>query len=139
MSFNYPVVLAEGVDGVTVTFPDVPEAITHGADREEALLRAVEALETALEMYADAKEALPEASKPGRGQAVVSPSALFTAKLYIYEAMRARNVRKADLAKALQWHMPQVDRVLDLHHESRMDQVEAALGALGKKLELRVS
>ena len=36
---------------VLVTFTDVPEAITFGADSEEALMHAVDALETALSFY----------------------------------------------------------------------------------------
>lgn len=138
MSFSYPAELAVGKDGVSVSFPDVPEALTHGADEAEALLRAVDALETALEMYVDEGQDLPEASKPRRGQRTVSPSALFVMKLFIYLGMRERKVRKADLAKILQWHMPQVDRVLDLHHDSRIDQIEAALGALGKRIDIHV-
>jgi antitoxin HicB len=136
--FNYRIQVTEGDDGFTVTFPDVPEAITQGVDRDEALLRAVDALETALEMYVDEGEDLPEPGRLSRGQPAVQPSALFAMKLFIYQAMREGKVRKAELAKRLQWHMPQVDRVLDLHHDSRVDQVEAALGALGKRLEVRV-
>ena len=73
MSFNYPVEVTKAKDGVTVTFPDVPEAITQGADLNEALLRAQDALETALEMYVDAGEGLPASSRPRRGQRIVSP------------------------------------------------------------------
>ena len=37
-------------DTVLVTFADVPEALTFGADEDEALLQTVDALETALSM-----------------------------------------------------------------------------------------
>jgi antitoxin HicB len=36
----------------------------------------------------------------------------------------------------LGWHGPQIDRLLDLNHASRLDQIEAALAALGKRLTL---
>jgi hypothetical protein len=52
--------------------------------------------------------------------------------------MRQRQVGKAELAKRLDWHLPQVDRVLNVRHGSQLDQLEAAFGALGKKLVLRV-
>jgi antitoxin HicB len=35
--------------------------------------------------------------------------------------------------------MPQVDRLLDLRHASRMDQIEAAARALGRVVEVRVA
>jgi len=72
---------------VLVTFPDVPEAITFGADEDEAMLYAVDVLETALSMYVDARKLLPSVSKPLRGQKTVRPSALECAKLGVYQAM----------------------------------------------------
>jgi antitoxin HicB len=38
------------------------------------------------------------------------------------------------LARRLRWHLAQVNRVLDLRHPSKMEQVEAALAALGLRL-----
>ncbi len=37
------------------------------------------------------------------------------------------------------WHLPQVDRLFDLPHASRFDQLEAAARALGRHIEVRVS
>ena len=72
--FDYPAVLtAQPEGGFVVTFPDVPEAITQGEDREEALLYAVGALETALSFYVDAHKALPLPRNPEPGQSVVRP------------------------------------------------------------------
>jgi antitoxin HicB len=66
--FDYPVELAQDDNGtVLATFPDVPEAITFGSDDDEALLRAVDALETALSFYVDARQPLPVPSKARRG------------------------------------------------------------------------
>jgi hypothetical protein len=52
--------------------------------------------------------------------------------------MRAGNIGKAELARRLHWHLPQVDRVLHVKHGSQLDQMEAAFAALGKKLVLTV-
>lgn len=139
MSFDYPVVLAPESGGFVVSFPDVPEAITQGDDEPEALLRAVDALETALEMYLDAGQALPRASKAARGQATVRPCAQACIKLGIYQAMQEQGVRKSELARRLGWHMPQVDRLLDLHHASRLDAAERAAQALGRNLSVQVA
>jgi antitoxin HicB len=135
---DYPVTLTPDGDSVLVTFTDVPEAITQGADEEEALLYAVEALETALSFYVDARKPLPIPSKPKRSQPTVRPSALEGAKLGVYQAMTEQGIKKAELARRLGWHMPQVDRLFDLRHASRLDQIEAAARALGRRLEVRV-
>lgn len=138
--FEYPVILeAQAEGGFVVTFPDVPEAITQGEDEDEALLYAVEALETALSFYVQARKPLPVASKAKRGQRTVRPSALEGAKLGVYQAMTEQGIKKAELARRLGWHMPQVDRLFDLRHASRLDQIEAAARVLGRHLEVRVA
>jgi antitoxin HicB len=137
---DYPVLLeAQPEGGFVVTFPDVPEAITQGEDEDEALLYAVDALETALSFYVDDRKPLPIPSKPKRGQKTVRPSALECAKLGVYQAMTEQGIRKSELARRLGWHMPQVDRLFDLKHASRLDQIEAAARALGRHIEVSVT
>jgi antitoxin HicB len=137
--FDYPVTLTPDGDTVLVTFADVPEALTFGADEDEALLQAVDALETALSLYMDARKPLPAPSKAKRGQHTVRPSALEGAKLGVYQAMTEQGIKKSELARRLGWHMPQIDRLFDLRHASRLDQIEAAARALGRQLDVRVS
>jgi antitoxin HicB len=42
------------------------------------------------------------------------------------------------MARRLNCHLPQIDRLLDLNHASRLDQVEAAFRVLGKRLGIHV-
>jgi len=136
--FDYPVVLTPDDGAVLVTFPDVPEAITFGADEDEALLQAVDALESALAFYVGDRQPLPTPS-PADGRPTVRPSALECAKLGVYQAMIEQGIKKAELARRLGWHLPQVDRLFDLTHASRFDQIEAAARAIGRHIEVRVS
>lgn len=136
--FDYPVTLTPDDGTVLVTFPDVPEAITFGADEDEALLQAVDALESALAFYVDARKPLPVPSA-AEGRPTVRPSALECAKLGVYQAMMEQGLRKTDLARRLGWHLPQVDRLFDLSHASRFEQIEAAARALGRQIEVRVA
>ena len=137
---DYPVVLeAQPEGGFVVTFPDVPEAITQGEDEDEALLYAVDALESALSFYVDDRKPLPVPSKPKRGQRTVRPSALECAKLGVYRAMTEQGIKKSELARRLGWHMPQVDRLFDLKHASKLDQIEAAARVLGRHIEVSVT
>jgi antitoxin HicB len=138
--FDFPVILSPQPEGgFVVTFPDVPEAITQGEDEDEALLQAVDALETALSFYVDARQPLPKPSKPKRRQRTVRPSPLESAKLGVYQAMTEQGIKKAELARRLGWHVPQVDRLFDLNHASRFDQIEAAARALGRHIEVAVA
>ena len=137
--FDYPVTLTPDDGSVLVTFVDVPEAITFGADEDEALLHAIDALETGLSFYIDARMALPIPSKGKRGQKTVRPSALECAKLGVYQAMTEQGIKKSELARRLGWHMPQVDRLFDLRHASKLDQIEAAAIVLGRHIEVTVA
>jgi antitoxin HicB len=137
--FDYPVELSPDDNGtVLVTFPDVPEAITFGEDEDEALLRAVDALESAMSFYVEARQPLPLPSA-ANGRPTVCPSALECAKLGIYQAMTEQGIRKTELARRLGWHMPQVDRLFNLNHASRLDQLEAAARVLGRHIYVRVA
>ncbi|EAR21900.1 type II toxin-antitoxin system HicB family antitoxin [Nitrococcus mobilis] len=136
---SYPVILTPDTNGtLLVTCPDLPEVTTFGEDEAEALARAVDALETMIAARIDDREDVPLPSEPGEGQRAVRLSALTAAKVLLYAEMRAQGVRKAELARRLHWHMPQVDRLIDLNHASRLDQIEAALAALGKRLDVTV-
>lgn len=136
--FDYPAILTPDDNGtVLVTFPDVPEALTFGDTEDDALRQAVDALETGLSFYVESRLPLPAPSDAG-GRLTVRPSALECAKLGLYQAMVERGVRKAELARRLGWRAPQVDRLFDLDHASRLDQIEAAARALGCRLDVRV-
>jgi antitoxin HicB len=136
--FDYPVILTADQGTLLVTFPDVPEAITFGATIDEALLHAVDALETGLSFYVDARKSLPEPSiRPELP--TVRPSVLEGIKLAIYREMTLQGIRKADLARRLGWKAPQVDRLFDLSHASRLDQLEAAAKALGRHIDLTLA
>jgi antitoxin HicB len=120
------------------TFPDGPGVHTFGDDHEEARWRAVDALLTMfMGMIAD-REPIPPPGKLRRGTEWVELPALDEAKVRLYAAMRAAKVGKAELARRLNCHLPQVDRLLDLNHASRLDQVEAAFRALDKRLVIEI-
>ena len=52
--------------------------------------------------------------------------------------MTEQGIKKVELARRLGWHMPQVDRLFDLRHASRLDQIEAAAAELGRHTEVTV-
>jgi antitoxin HicB len=137
MNMRYAVTLTPDDNGtVLLTVPDIPEAVTFGEDREDALARGVDAIETALVGFIEAHEPIPVPRAEGRDS--VSISALSVAKIGLYEAMRAEGIGKAALARKLGVALPQIDRLLDLRHHSRMDALERALAAMGRSLDIVV-
>jgi antitoxin HicB len=134
---NYPITLTPDSNGsYLVGFPDFPEANSVGDDREDALINAVDALETALSIYFDERRPVPMPSPADAGDAVVALPTLETAKVLVWNEMFAQKIRKADLARMLNVHTPQVDRLFDLGHSSKIEFVEQAAKALGKTLNV---
>ena len=130
---TYPIHLEEDNGTVMATSPDFPELTTFGEDRDEVLMRAVDALEEAIAARIHAAQNVPS---PSNGQNRVGLPTLTAVKVILYQGMRDEGVGKAELARRLGWHLPQVDRVLDIQHHSRMDQMDAALGVIGRELHV---
>ncbi|MBK6728455.1 MAG: hypothetical protein IPG63_14670 [Xanthomonadales bacterium] len=140
MSLAYPVTLKRYASGqVGVRFVDVPEAITAGVSRAEALALAEDALLVALSGYVDAGRPLPRASKPTRGQPLITLPARVAFKFAIHLAMRQAGMTQTLLAARLGVDARQVRRILDIDHESTLDQLECALAALGLRASLVVT
>lgn len=139
MLMEYPVELTEDENGAVIAeFPDVPEARTIGADKENALVWARDALTLALSHYMEERRDIPVPSAPERDQPVIALPPLEATKIAIYQAMREQHVTQARLAEMLNCDARQVRRLLDLHHASRMDQLDAALQALGLRMVVDV-
>lgn len=134
--YEYPVTLSPDEGTILVTFPDVPEAITYGDDEVEALLRAADALETAFIIIMADKRHIPTPSEVEGPRVSLPP--LAAAKVALYQAMCERGVGKAELARRLGCHLPQVDRLLNLRHASRLDHIDRALRAVGKALVVEI-
>jgi antitoxin HicB len=135
---KYPVKLIHAGGVVMVTSPDLPEFSSVGDSKDEALREAIDGIETTLQMYMQDRRAIPIPSVRKRGQQMVDLPPLAVAKIGLYQAMQTKGLRKADLARMLDMHLPQVDRLLDLRHISKLEQVEAAFNAVGYRIELAV-
>ena len=130
---TYPIQLEEDEGTVMAISPDFPELTTFGDDRDDALMRAVDALEEAIAARVHAGLDIPS---PSTGDALVGLPTLTAVKVMLYQGMRDEGVGKAELARRLGWHLPQVDRVLDIQHRSRMDLMDAALSVIGRELHV---
>ncbi|MDP6824399.1 MAG: type II toxin-antitoxin system HicB family antitoxin [Dehalococcoidia bacterium] len=137
---NYPATLKQDDNGtLLVTFPDFPEAVTYGGDQDSALAEASNSLIAAISARMDDGEDIPAPSKLKSGQTAVTLPPLVAVKAAIYMEMSRQHVSKSELARRLEQNPKQVDRLLEVTHSSRHDQLDKALAALGKRLEVTVS
>jgi antitoxin HicB len=137
---RYPVRLKAAKEGgYIVIFPDIPEAITQGEDIDDALLHAADALESALEFYFDGQRSVPLPSKPKRGQRIVELPPSISAKVLLLNEMLRQKVRPAELARRIGTTPQEVNRLTDIHHRTRIDSIDKALRALGKRLIVKAA
>jgi antitoxin HicB len=135
---EYPAKFTAEGGGFVVTFPDVPEAITEGETMAEAAAMASEALETALTLYTEKWADLPVPGALKRGMRMVRVPALSEAKFRLYSTLREAGLRKIELARRLKCPPSAVDRLLDIAHHSKLNQLEAAFAAIGKRLAIEI-
>jgi antitoxin HicB len=137
---QYPVRLKAAEEGgYIVTFPDIPEAITQGEDIEDALRHGADALESALDFYFEDRRPVPPPSKAKRGQRLIELSPSVAAKVILLNEMLRQKVRPAELARRLGTTPQEVNRLTNLRHTTRIDRVDEALRALGKRLVVRAA
>jgi antitoxin HicB len=112
---------------------------TQGDDFPDAMQMAADALGTALAFLISRNEDLPRPSaRRGANYHTVSLPPLQSAKIALYLAFRESGLRKTELARRIGIPKTNVDRLFDLRHASRLDQIDAALHALGKRLVVSV-
>src|SRR6266699_2268318 len=97
----YPVVLKpDDYSTLLVTCPELPELTTWGEDREDALQRAVDAMEEALAARIAHRDDIPEPSASDVPLVPRLPS-LTVAKVALYRALLASGMAKAELGRRL--------------------------------------
>jgi antitoxin HicB len=136
--FRYPARIEADEAGFTVTFRDIPEALTSGATLEEARDMAADALATAMDFYFEDKRPVPLPSKARRGEELIELPASLAAKVLLLNEMLAQKVSPSELARRLHTRPQEIQRVINLGHVTKIDTIASALAALGKRLELSI-
>lgn len=138
MRFEYPARFEEQDGEFVVSFPDLPEALTAGADREEAYGEASDALGATLAGYLLEGRPLPRPSRPGRRHLMVAPPPLVSAKLALKMRMQELGLGNVALAQRLGVSETVVRRLVNPDHQSRLSNIVEALAVLGQHLVVEV-
>ena len=131
-------------DTFLVTCPLLPEVTSFGDSMEDAKRHAVYAIDEALAARVAAGADIPvednETVDLDRDLASLVRVPLQSAiKTLLHIACRSVGVSRAELARRLGWHREQVDRLFRFDHATRLDQYDAAFGALGRALDLELA
>lgn len=133
---DYPVVIERDGETWMASFPDIPEALTNGDSREEALQEAKDALLTAFEFYVEDNRPVPMPSVATEGHDVVAVPLSVWSKILLLNAMCGSGVDYDELARRLEHPPQEVRHLTDLRHDIDIDLLANALRALGRNVEL---
>ncbi len=134
---QYPVAYQQDGDGYLVTFPDIPEALTGGDSLEETRAAARDALITAFDFYFEDRRKVPLPG-PVTGEYIDVPPSI-EAKILLLNALLECGISYAELARRMGIQPQSVQRLVDLHHSTKIDTINRALAAIGKQLRLEVA
>jgi antitoxin HicB len=134
-SFIYPASLRpEKRGGFTVQFPDLPEAITSGKNRADALLQAADCLEEAIAGRITDGLDVPVPTVARRKYFQVALPAPMAAKAALYLAIQEAGLSNSELGRKLGLDEKEIRRMLDPRHTTRLSRIQKALDFLGKRL-----
>jgi antitoxin HicB len=135
LTLRYPAVIRrEPGDGYLVRFPDLQGAVTSGDDLADALVEAVDCLAAALAVGIKYREDIPLPSEPKRGMRLIDVPFDLAPKVALYIAIRQAGISNSELARRMGVRETIVRRMLDPKHSMRLETLQKAFSALGKKL-----
>lgn len=120
-----------------MTFPDFGYGVTQGETGEEAIEMARDLLMPTIGDYIRESRPLP-APRRRRGSKFrpVPLPALQAAKVDLYTAFLESGLKKAEFARRIGIPKTHIERLFSLRHRSRLDQIESAFAALGRRLHI---
>ena len=127
----------ERAGGYVVTFPDFGYGVTQGETGDEAMEMAQDLLMLSIGDYIrEGKPLPPTKRRRGSKYRSVPLPALQAAKADLYAAFLKSGLKKAEFARRVGIPKTHVERLFSLRHQSRLNQIEAALASLGKCLHV---
>ncbi len=116
-----------------ISFRDIPEALTQGFSLDESKEQALDSLITSLDFYFEDNREIPLPSKAQEGEYLIELPISVWSKVLLLNAMLEQHVSQSELAKRLHKTRQEMQRIIDLNHNTKIDTVVEALKQLGKQ------
>ena len=139
LEFLYPAKIEEEKGFFTVTFRDIPFALTDGKTYNEALHEAVDCLGEALASCIVDNEDIPMPSPACHGEILITPPALVAAKAALYIVSREAGLSKSALAMKLGVSEAVGRRLLNPRCQTKIINIDKALAVMGKRMVIGIA
>lgn len=137
MRFSWPADILEEEEGITVTFPDIPGAVTWGGTRAEAMERGSDALVSIISAMIEDGKAIPAASKAS-GRPLIGVGPLDAAKIALHMAMLEKRMSNVELGRQMGMDEKAIRRLRDPLQRSHIETLDTALRIMGRRIEVSV-
>lgn len=139
MQFAYPATFYQTApDEIVVSFRDLPECLTSGANVQKALTAAADALEEALAGRIDDGDPIPQPSAAFAGEHIIAVPPGMAAKAALAIAFRESHLTRVGFAASLGVDEKVVRRMLDPRHGTSPNRIDKALRSLGRHIVIEV-
>lgn len=135
----YPAVFeADEKGGFVAYFPQFG-GFTQGETIEETKEMCEDLLISYLEDYFDMDQEIPMPDKIQEGQYAISLPTLMVAKVLLHNELVKRNLNKVSLARLLGTSPAEIQRIMNLRHNTKINTLDRAFDVLGKQLKLSIT
>lgn len=134
----YAVKITHDDRGYLVTFPDIPEAITCGDTIESSKEEALDALITAFEFYFEDERTIPMPTVHKDLEYIEVPLSVW-AKVLTLNTMLEKRISQVELARKMGVKKQEIQRIISLEHNTKIDRLHAAMIAMGKHFQLGIA
>lgn len=135
----YPAIFETAEEGGYIAhFPQFG-GFTQGETIEETKAMCEDLLISYLEDYIALDKAIPQPDKVKRGEYAIPLSTTMVAKTLLHNEMLKQGVSKAQLARLMGTSPAEVQRITNLRHNTKIDTLNQAFKALGKRIILSLS
>jgi antitoxin HicB len=132
MDVAYPARFSPDDGQIAVSFRDLPDTFTVGADLDEARAMAIDALATTLWFRLRDGQSIPGASRSRKGETMVPVEPTIALKIALVEAVGGKWGAAARIARALRIDHKDARRLLDPTQVNRADRLARALALFGR-------
>ncbi|MGX5010936.1 hypothetical protein ACWKX5_06620 [Enterobacter asburiae] len=139
--FKYPATVSfdEDTGQYEIVFRDFSNLHSVALTEDDIELEARDGVTAMIGDLIDSRVPIPDPSSVKAGDIAVHLPVLICLKAALHNAMINTGTRKADLARKLNQKGPQIDRLLDVSHASKVETLEQALYLLGYEVSVSVA
>ncbi|MBS0847268.1 hypothetical protein [Citrobacter sp. JGM124] len=138
--FRYPITVAfdEETGEYEISYRDFNDLYSSALTEDDIELEAKDGLTSFIAELIESRIPVPVASLGEETDIRLHLPVLTCLKIALHNAMINTGTRKADLARKLNQKGPQIDRLLDVEHASKVETLEQALYLLGYEVSVSV-